>query len=317
MRAMESNWDVVIVGGSAAGLSAGLSLARSRRRVAIVDAGVPRNRFAAHMHGVLGHDGKPPQELVAAGRREVERYGGIIINATATGAVRSGDTFAVTTDGHGREIMNARRLIVATGLRDELPEVDGLREQWGKGVVACPYCDGYENRDKRIGILGTSAFSLHQVQLLRQWSPNTTYFVHMLEAPNADERRALEARGIAIENGIVTKICSDEGGRLTGLELADGRHIGVDVIFITPRPVPLDGVLGQLGADVTESPFGRFVTVDPTYKTSIPGVWAVGNVTDAVANVPVSMGAGSFAGAAVNADLVTEDIAWAVRALTI
>jgi len=135
----------------------------------------------------------------------------------------------------------------------------------------------------------------------------------MLEAPNADERRALEARGIAIENGIVTKICSDEGGRLTGLGLADGRHIGVDVIFITPRPVPLDGVLGQLGADVTESPFGRFVTVDPTYKTSIPGVWAAGNVTDAVANVPVSMGAGSLAGAAVNGDLITEDIVWAVR----
>lgn len=145
MRTMESNWDVVIVGGSAAGLSAGLMLARSRRRVAIVDAGAPRNRFAAHMHGVLGHDGKPPQDLIAAGRREVERYGGVVIDATVTGAVRSGNAFAVTTDK--REIMHARRLNVATGLRDELPEVDGLREQWGKGVVACPYCDGYENRD--------------------------------------------------------------------------------------------------------------------------------------------------------------------------
>jgi len=303
---MDAKWDVVIVGGGVAGLSAGLTLVRGRRRVIIVDGGAPRNRFAAHMHGVLGHDGKSPHQLIAEGRREVENYGGVIVDAQVTEVVRVGETLTLTIDSGAT--LHARRVIVATGLRDELPDIEGLAEQWGKGVVVCPYCDGYEVRDARIGILATSSWSPHQAQLLRQWSANITYFVDRTDPPEGDELRALRARGIEIEATPVARILSDDG-RLTGIELDNGRQVGLDAIFTGPRPVPIDNILRQLGADLAHTPFGPFVVTDPTGKTSVQGVWAVGNVANMQANVPMSIGAGSFAAAAVNMDLITEDIA--------
>ncbi len=306
---METHCDVVIIGGGVAGLSAGLTLVRACRRVVIVDGGAPRNRFAAHMHGVLGHDGKPPLQLIAEGHREIERYGGAIVEGQVTEAIQAWETFTVTIDSGA--ILHARRVIVATGLRDELPDIDGLAEQWGKGVVVCPYCDGYEVHDGRIGILATSSWSPHQAQLLRQWSANITYFVDRADPPEGDELRALRARGIEIEASPVMRILSDDG-RLTGIELEDGRHVGLDAIFTGPRPAPIDGILRALGADLTDIPFGPFVAIDQTGKTSVQGVWAVGNVANMQANVPMSIGTGSFAAAAINMDLITEDIARAV-----
>ncbi len=306
---MKTDCDVVIIGGGVAGLSAGLTLVRACRRVVIVDGGTPRNRSAAHMHGVLGHDGKSPLQLIAEGHREIERYGGVIVEGQVTEAIRAGETFTATTEGGA--ILHARRVIVATGLRDELPDIEGLAEQWGKGVVVCPYCDGYEVHDGRIGILATSSWSPHQAQLLRQWSANITYFVHRTDPPEGDELRALRARGIEIEASAVMRILSNDG-HLTGIELDNGRQVSLNAIFTGPRPVPIDGILRQLGADFTDTPFGPFVAIDPTGKTSVQGVWAVGNVATMQANVPMSIGAGSFAAAAVNMDLITEDIARAV-----
>jgi len=306
---METHCDVVIIGGGVAGLSAGLTLVRARRRVIIVDGGAPRNRFAAHMHGVLGHDGKSPRQLIAEGRREIERYGGVIVDGQVTEAIRAGEIFTVSIDSGA--ILHARRLIVATGLRDELPDIEGLAEHWGKGVVVCPYCDGYEVRDGRIGILATSSWSPHQAQLLRQWSANITYFIDRTDPPAGDELRALLARGIEIEDTPVVRVLSDDG-HFTGLELDHGRQVSLDAIFTGPRPVPIDGIPRALGADLRDTPFGPFVATDPTGKTSVEGVWAVGNVANMQANVPMAIGAGSFAAAAVNMDLISEDIARAV-----
>ncbi len=179
-------------------------LGRARRRVVVVDGGEPRNRVAAHMHGVLGHDGKSPHALVADGRREVENYGGTIVDATVTDLARAANGFAATTDSG--LTLHARRVIVATGLRDELPEIAGLAEQWGTGVVVCPYCDGYEVRDARIAVLATSSWGVHQAQLLRQWSPRVTYFLCGAEMPQGDDRRAFAARGIDLETRPVVRV---------------------------------------------------------------------------------------------------------------
>lgn len=306
-----NQWDVVVIGGGSAGLSAALMLVRARRRVLVLDGGLPRNRFAAHMHGVLGHDGKSPLELLAEGRREVEGYGGVVREATAVRTSRDGAGFAVE-DSEG-QIVKARRLVVATGARDELPDIEGLAEFWGRGVAVCPYCDGYEVRDQRIGVIATGEMSLHQVQMLRQWSPSIVYLTGELDVPDGADRASLDALGIVIEEGPIRRVVS-EADRIHGAEMADGRLIELDAIFTMPRSVPLDEPLRQLGAERTEQPLGSFVTVDFSGRTSVDGVWAVGNIANPAANVPVSMAAGSAAGGALNYDLVLEDIRLALDA---
>jgi len=264
------------------------------------------------MHGVLGHDGKSPLALVTEGRREVESYGGVVVHATVASVVRHAKAFLVTTESGSA--YDARRLIVTTGLRDELPAIAGLAEQWGTGVVVCPYCDGYEVRDARIGVIGTSPLSVHQAQLLRQWSERVTYFPCEAGIPQTDEARALDARGIIVEPVAVVRVAT-EAGRFVGVDLADGRRVELDKVFIGPRPMPLDDSLKMLGAARSDNVFGSFVTTDATGKTSIDGVWAAGNVTNPMVNVPMAMGAGSFAATAVNADLINEEIANAVLEL--
>ncbi|SIR32442.1 NAD(P)/FAD-dependent oxidoreductase [Micromonospora avicenniae] len=304
-------WDAAVIGGGSAGLSAALMLGRARRRVVVIDGGSPRNRFAAHMHGVLGHDGKPPAELLADGRREVGSYGGKIMNTTARLTRREGDGFAVeTTDG---EVVRARKLLVATGARDELPELDGLAERWGRGVAVCPYCDGYEVRDQRIGILATGPGSEFQAQLLRQWSSSIIYLADAVGAPEGETRSAFDARGIRVEEGPVRRVVSRDH-RVVGVEMADGRIVALDAIFTIPRLVPLDEPLRQLGAERTEHPWGSFATVDGNGQTSVDGVWAAGNVVNAMANVAISIGAGALAAGAINHALVLDDIRLATSA---
>ncbi|TDC40619.1 NAD(P)/FAD-dependent oxidoreductase [Micromonospora sp. 15K316] len=309
----EISWDVAVIGGGSAGLSAALMLGRARRRVVVLDAGTPRNRFAAHMHGVLGHDGRPPADLLSIGRREVESYGGTILTTTATLTRRDGDGFAVeTADG---AIVRARTLLVTTGARDELPELDGLAERWGRGVAVCPYCDGYEVRDRRIGILATGPASEFQAQLLRQWSPSITYLADAVGAPGGETRSAFDARGIRVEEGPVRRVVSRDD-RVAGVEMADGRLIELDAIFTIPRLVPRDEPLRQLGAERTEHPWGSFVTVDENGRTSIDGVWAAGNVVNAMANVSISIGAGALVAGAINHALILDDVRLAVSAAT-
>lgn len=312
----ETSWDVIIVGGGSAGLSAALMLGRARRRVLVVDAGEPRNRFASHMHGVLGRDGWSPLDLLAAGREEVERYG-VVVESTDV-ATASLTTDSSTTGGFEVVLSTgdrhrARRMLVATGQRDELPDILGLAEQWGTGAVVCPYCDAWEVRDRRIAVLGTSAMSPQQAQLLRQWSADVTYFVNGVELP-ADAYAGLVARGIAIETREVTRIIADEDGRLGGIRLADCTDLAVDSIFLHPLPVPNDAVLRQLGVTTTEQQGVDWVSVDTEGRTSVPGLWAAGNVTSARTSVPIASAAGNLAGATINADLVAEEIRTAVAA---
>ena len=304
MDSEQQRADVVIVGGGPAGLSAALSLGRARRRVIVVDAGEPRNMTAAHMHGVLGHDGLSPLRLLELGRREVAGYGVRLIHGEVT-AART-DAAAIEVDTANGTI-RTRRLLVATGLDDELPNIPGLHEQWGRGVVVCPYCDGWEHRHEVIGVVATSPHSIEQAQLLRQWSDRIVYFANGLGEPPAEEMEALVRRGIRFESGMVTGL-RIEDDRVTGVEV-DGRVVPVGVVFTGPTPRPRDALLRSLGAAMAEGPFGPWVDIDDDGRTSVPGVWAVGNVVNVRSNVPVSLGLGSLVAGALNADLVADDVA--------
>ncbi len=318
------SFDALIIGGGSAGLSAALMLARSRRRIAILDSGDPRNAVTAHMHGVLGRDGWSPLALLAAGRDEVARYGATFISGqVVTLGHTSGpdepdnaeasdpDVRFVATLDSG-ESLAAHHVLVATGLTDDLPDIPGLRPRWGGGVAHCPYCDGWEARDGRIVVLATGPGSVHQAQLLRQLSPTVTYAVNGSELP--DEARAgLIARGIAVDTRPVVAV-EAHGDAPHALRLADGAVIAADTVFVRPAAIPHDGMLRALGAATAPGMDGAdWVTVDAFGRTSVPGLWAAGNVVNPAATVPVAAAAGATAGAAINAELVEHEVAAALR----
>ena len=283
-------YDVVIVGAGPAGLSAALVLGRARRTVAVVDAGEPRNGRASGVHGFLSRDGMPPGELLAVGRVEVAGYGVEIIEDKVL-AVEPG--FEVRLAG-GRTL-NARRLVVTTGLRDELPDIPGLAERWGSDVVVCPYCHGYEVRDQPLGVVATGEHGVFKALLVRNWSDDVVLFPG--PEPVADDR--LAERGIEVVPGEVTRLVV-ERDRLTGVEVA-GRVVPRRAVFVNPTFVPADGLLTSLGCELTDE---GFVRTDEVGRTSVPGVWAAGNVVDPMLQVITSAGAGSLAAAMLNTELV-------------
>ncbi|MEO3872083.1 FAD-dependent oxidoreductase [Nonomuraea sp. B12E4] len=314
---MDARYDVVVIGGGAAGLSGALTLGRARRRVLVVDSGRPRNAPADGVHVYLGREGTPPQELLAAGREEVRGYGGEIVTGTVTTAERlpDGGFRVVLADGPAVE---AARLLVATGLVDELPEVPGLAGLWGSAVLHCPYCHGWEVRDQAIGVLGTGPLAVHQALLRRQWSDDVTLFLHTAPELSADEREQLAARGVTVVEGRVSGLAAD-GGRLTGVHLADGREIPRRALAVATRLNARAGVLADLGLKAEEQEMGGHAVgtsapADPSGATSVPGVWVAGNVTNLTEQVIGAAAAGVRAGAAINADLIAAETRAAVRA---
>ncbi|MFJ6633653.1 NAD(P)/FAD-dependent oxidoreductase [Streptomyces sp. NPDC091376] len=303
--------DVVVAGGGAAGLSAALTLARARRSVLVIDSGEPRNAPAAGVHGYLSRDGSAPGELLRAGREEVTRYGGRIVSGLVTGARRSGPYLIVDTADGGSH--RARRLLVTTGLVDELPDVPGLRERWGRDVLHCPYCHGWEVRDMPIGVLATGPAAVHQALLFRQWSPDVTVFLHTAGDPTQEQWEQLAARGIEVVDGEVIGL-DVEGDRLRGVRLASGRRVPVRALAVAPRFEARGGVLSGLGPTIVEHPMGvgRYMESDASGFTGVEGVWVAGNVSDLMAGVAVAAASGMQAAVAVNGDLVAADTAAAV-----
>jgi thioredoxin reductase len=305
-----SQYDVVVIGGGAAGLSAALVLSRARRTVLVVDAGSPRNAPATHMHGYLSRDGVPPGELLVAGRHEVKSYGGDIVDGTVTDLVPDGRSgFCVVLDG-GQRIW-ARRVLVTTGLRDELPDIPGLRDRWARDVLHCPYCHGYEVRDGQLGVLGGTPGAVRYAQIVRQWTHDLVYFTPP-GILTAAERSQLLARAIAVVEGTIEALVIDDADRLRGVQIHDGAVIARDALFVPPRFVPNNLLLVGLGCDVDAD---AWVAVDNTGRTSVPGVWAAGNVVDPRAQVITAAGAGSAAAIALNADLVDDDVRTAISDL--
>jgi thioredoxin reductase len=303
-----SQYDVAVIGGAAAGLSAALVLSRARRAVVVIDAGRPRNAPAAHLHGYLSRDGMPPAELLASGRHEVTAYGGEIVSGTVTEVVPDGLSFRVLlADG---PTISARRLLVATGLRDELPDVPGLRERWARDVLHCPYCHGHEVRDRPLGVIGGAPGSVRYAQIVRQWTDDLVYFAPP-DTLTIAERTQLGARGIQLVEGVIERLVIHED-QLRGVTLYDGREIARDVLFVPPRFVPQHDLLTGLGCALDAD---GWVNVDATGRTSVRGVWAAGNIVDPRAQLITAAGAGSAAAIALNADLVDEDVRDAVNDL--
>jgi thioredoxin reductase len=299
---MPDRYDVVVVGGGPAGLSAALVLGRSRRRVAVVDAGAPRNAPSSHMHGFLSRDGMPPHELLAAGREEVRSYGVEIVEDEV---VAIEPRFSIRL--RGGDVLSARRVLIATGVSDELPDVGGARERWGRDLLHCPYCHGWEVRDEPLAVLATDDGSVQQALLVRQLSDDLVFFTHT-QAISAGERGRLAAREIEVVDGLVTRVAVEDD-RLTGLELDDGRVIARSAVFVRPANRPqADAVLARLGVERDDA---GFVAVDANGRTSVPGVWAAGNVVDPRTQVIAAAGAGNTAAIAINADLVADDAATA------
>ena len=309
---MNENYDVVVVGGGAAGLNGALALARSRRSVLVVDAGDPRNAPAGHVHNFLSRDGTPPSELYAAGRAEVRRYGGRVETGRVTALARDGERFGVRIGAQaGERTVAARRLLVATGLRDVLPDVPGLAARWGIDVLHCPYCHGWEVQDKRIGILSTGPAAVHQALLFQQLSPHVTLLRHTGPAPDAEQRAQLGALGVAIAEGEVEQVEAGPGG-LTGVRLAGRGHLPLDAMVVAPRVVARAELLEPLGLKpaevmIGEHPVGTRIEADRTGATAVPGVWVAGNLTDPQAQVIAAAAAGLMAGAAINLDLILEE----------
>ncbi|HEY4460823.1 MAG TPA: NAD(P)/FAD-dependent oxidoreductase [Pseudonocardiaceae bacterium] len=294
--------DVVVIGGGAAGLNGALMLARSRRSVVVIDSGEPRNAPADGVHGLLGLDGIPPAELLRRGRDEVIGYGGRIVSCVVVGTVRSGDGFEISL-ANG-DLLRARRVLVATGLRDVLPDVPGLAEHWGHGVVHCPYCHGWEVRDEPIGIIAVGPASVHHALLFRQLTDDLVYFTRDTDL-DEDARARFKERDIEVVDTPIARIESDATG-ITGVRLTDGRLVPRRVLAVATRMLARTDGLDGLGLPMEDLPGGmgrRFVT-GPAGRTDVPGVWVAGNATDLTAQVGASAAAGALAGAQINADLL-------------
>ncbi|WP_405965916.1 NAD(P)/FAD-dependent oxidoreductase [Streptomyces sp. NBC_00723] len=299
-------YEVIVVGGGAAGLSAALVLGRARRRTLVVDAGEPRNAPAAHMQGYLSRDGMSPAEFLAVGREEIARYGVDLVHDRAVDATRD-EGFAVRL-ASGRTV-RARQLVVATGLKDELPPVPGVAERFGRDVVHCPYCHGWEVRDQAFGVLAGTAMSVHQALMVSQWSKDVTLFLHTVaEAELTDEDlRRLAAAGVRVVPGEVASLVVEDD-RLTGVRLRDGRVHEREVVFVAPRAVPRTDLLARLGAELGETPFGTYPVIDGRGLTTVPGLWAAGNASGFAEQVVNAASRGYRAGAAINAELLMADL---------
>ncbi|MBY4037688.1 NAD(P)/FAD-dependent oxidoreductase [Rhodococcus fascians] len=300
-------YDTVVIGGGPAGLSAATLLARARRKVIVVDAEEPRNAPADHLHNFLSRDGSTPEELHRAGCEEVLRYGGEILRGRVIGL---DEGFEVRLEGG--ESRHSRSALVATGLRDELPDIPGVHEQWGSGALHCPYCHGYEVRDQPIAVVGGSnrPFTIHQASLIRQWSDDVVFFTNGIEL-SENERLRLDARSVGIVDVPVARIVVQDG-RVIGIELTNGTVVPRTVVFVGPTFVPNDALLRSIGCTRLDN---GWVATDPTGLTSVDGLWAAGNVSDSPAQLINSAAAGSKAAIAINHYLLELDVTRAVSAV--
>jgi thioredoxin reductase len=292
-----SEFDVIVIGGSYAGLSAATQLARARRRVLVIDAGQRRNRYAQHSHGFLGHDGREAAAIAADGRTQLLKYPTVRwLEGSAAQAIQHDDDFRVTlADGR---VFDARRLVLATGVVDELPPVAGLAERWGSSAFHCPYCHGYELEQGRIGVLATGPLSMHHALMLPDWG-SVTFLLNGAYEPDAGQLASLAARGVTVERSKVKAI----SGRAT-VELEDGRRLELDGLFVMSRTHSGSPLAEQLGCMMEEGAMGFFVRTDMMKATTVAGVYACGDAARMAGNVAMAAADGTMAGVAAHQSLI-------------
>jgi thioredoxin reductase len=290
-------FDAIIVGGSYAGMSAGLQLARARQKVAIVDAGKRRNRFASESHGFLSQDGRAPGDIAADARSQLLAYPTVEwIEGEAVEASGTVGQFGIRL-ADGRDL-SSKILVLAPGVTDALPEIPGLAERWGRNVFHCPYCHGYELNQGPIGVIATGPMSIHHGLLLPDWGP-TTLLVNGAFEPDEDQLRELAGRGASIEYEPVVRLSGQ-----ADVELADGRKLSFAGLFTATRTAPSSPLAQQLDCRMEEGPLGHFIWTDAMKQTSIPGVIACGDAARGAGNVALAVGDGAMAGAMAHRSLI-------------
>lgn len=288
--------DVIVIGGSYSGMAAALQLVRARKSVVVIDAGQRRNRFASHSHGFLGQDGIDPAKIAADARRQLEAYPTLSWREGQVEEV-GGEVDRFTVTVAGGESYRGRRILLAIGVADHLPPVAGLAERWGKAVFHCPYCHGYELGQGRIGVVATGPMSLHQAQLLTEWG-DVTLLVNNALALDAEVRAELERRGVVIEETLIDRI---EGH--ADVRLSTSRVLDFAGLFTAARCVPSHPLAEAMGCAIEETPMGLQVRTDAENKTSVPGVFACGDVARIPHSVSIAVGNGALAGAQVHRSL--------------
>ncbi len=297
----KESFDVAIVGGSFAGVSAAMQLARARRRVLLIDAGKPRNRFAAHSHGFLGQDGQPPATIIGTARDQVLVYPTArYFQGEAVDARPARDGFDLDLSD-GRSV-TAQRIILATGVRDELPEIAGIQPRWGKSVFHCPYCDGFEIADRQLAVIANHAMSAHQAILIADWGP-VTYFTQGRFAPDAAERALMQTRGVAVIDTPVVELLGP-GATIEAVRLANGDVIAIDAVFTAPKTHMTSGLAEALDCSFDDGPMGPLIRTDGMKQTTVDGVFAAGDAAAAMSNATLASAAGVMAGVAAHRSLI-------------
>lgn len=285
--------DVIIIGGSFAGLAGALQLGRARRQVTVLDTGLPRNRFAAHSHGLLGHDHKAPLDILAAARQQLARYPSVKLVAARADSLTGGiDDFAVHTEAGNS--FQARRVLLSYGVADQMPAIPGFAECWGRSIVPCPYCDGFEVAGKHWGLVWSGAHSQHAVTLFHDWTDHLTVFADGHDIV-PDIRAELVARNVEVVDGSLVEI-AHAAGQIASVNLDTGRHVAVDVLFAHPRNQPSSGLHAALGLETVETPAGIALKVDERRETSMPGIYAAGDLANPMASVTLASAHGAMAG---------------------
>jgi len=296
-------YDVIVVGGSFAGLSAAMQLARARRSILLVDAGKPRNRFAAASHGFLGQDGAQPAQIMRDGLTQLSRYSTVdFVHAEALSAEARKEAFVIGLSD-GCEV-SGRKLILATGVSDELP-LPSMIPRWGISVLHCPYCHGYEVRDRRLAVIANAPGAVHQAMILPDWGP-TTYYTQGRFEPTEEEAALLLARGVAIDRTAVVELLGP-GSDLQTLRLADGREVAAEAVFTAPKTRMASPLAAQLGCTFVEGATGPNIQVDEMQHTSLQGVFAAGDAATSMYNATLASAAGVMAGVAAHRTLVMEE----------
>lgn len=294
-----ADFDVIVVGGSYAGLSAALQLARARRNVLVIDAARRRNRFARHSHGFLTQDGSEAATIAMKGRAQLQAYPNVAwASDTATSATGDGEFFEITLSDGGT--VSGRRLILAMGVTDTLPAIEGLAERWGRSVFHCPYCHGYELDEGNIGVLATGELSIHHALMLPDWG-RVTLFLNNAFTPNDAQGAALARRGVRIEATPVDQIDGE-----ADVVLRDGRRLSMTGLFIVPRTTVTGALARQLGCAMETGPLGEFVATDAMKATDVQGVFCCGDMARAAGNVALAVADGATAGVATHRSLIPE-----------
>ena len=294
-----SQFDVIVIGGSYAGMAAALQIARARRQVLVIDGGVRRNRFASHSHGLLGQDGKSPAAIAEEAKAQLLKYPNLTWRQGLVDSVENtAEHFRITTTD--RDVFAAQRLILATGVSDHLPEIAGISERWGKTVFHCPYCHGYELQQGKLAVLATSEASFHQAMLIPDWGP-TTLFTNYCFSPDESQRAQLAARGVQIETERVIEVA---GEQTAIVKLENGRLVELAGLFVASLTQPSNRIAQDLGCELAESPVGFYVKTDEFKQTSVPGVFACGDVARPMGSVTFAIGDGALAGFATHRSLI-------------